>query len=312
MMAYLISILTLLGICSVHILGQKLEYGKKENSAIKHASQILNNIEDRGNLPKINAEFKNLQQLVDQMRQADVDKAQPGDIVLNWGYSLSDGNRSNNASGPLFISVNESLFQREVYIKLRSIYYQQLFVPNVICLIFFILNLLGMCNTNIGSSGFEHVYFGEYSATVSGQHNWVIYYLLQKDNDINYQGYYSHEGDLVGTWQYSWYDNGINYTKPMGGFFIGTSPAFDLAIYTVCALTQPGNSTCTFSMDGTYDISITSYVQNCTVGTCLSTAYPGLATTTKSHSNSNSRITFSLFSDILIGMATILYRYNNN
>ena len=37
-----------------------------------------------------------LQQLIDQMREADVDKAKPGDIVLNWGSSVKENN--NNQS----------------------------------------------------------------------------------------------------------------------------------------------------------------------------------------------------------------------
>lgn len=69
--------------------------------------------------------------------------------------------------------------------------------------------------------GWEHVYSGEWKGTtVDGQHNWVRYYLLQKAGLIDYQGYYSHEGDLIGTWEYSW--NG--YQKAKGGFFLGTSP----------------------------------------------------------------------------------------
>lgn len=70
--------------------------------------------------------------------------------------------------------------------------------------------------------GWEHVYSGEYTTykTVDGQHSWVRYYLLEKAGEINYHGYQSHDGDLIGTFQYTWNE----YVKKEGGFLISTSP----------------------------------------------------------------------------------------
>ncbi|CAD6190499.1 unnamed protein product [Caenorhabditis auriculariae] len=126
------------------------------------------------------------------------------------------------------------------------------------------------CKGTLGSSGWEHVFSGEWKGSdVDGQHNWVRYYLLQKDGQMNYHGYYSHDENLIGTFQYTWH----NELKPKGGFFTGTSPAFDFSILTVCALAHSGSDACKFNI-GNYPIYITSYTQDCADGTCLSTAYP--------------------------------------
>jgi len=259
----------------------------------------------------------NLQALVDQLWQMDEDKAQPGDIVLNWGNKISGTSDTTNT--PLFTKVNEELFKRPVYAKLIDIYNDNLFHPQVCTpessmdgdrktqlddylrlltntTVFqttyqylvqqgvassdfetFYTKLFNLwygtysrCSGTLGSSGWEHVYSGEWKGNeVDGQHNWVRYYLLEKAGDINYHGYYSHENDLIGTFQYEW----SGYLKKTGGFFISTSPSFDLSIFTTCVLTHQGSNACKFNIDGN-KISVTSYHQSCNAGTCLSTSYP--------------------------------------
>uniref|UniRef100_A0A0N5ATK8 Endoribonuclease n=1 Tax=Syphacia muris TaxID=451379 RepID=A0A0N5ATK8_9BILA len=125
------------------------------------------------------------------------------------------------------------------------------------------------CYGIFGSSGFEHVFFGEWKGRkVSGQHSWIKYYTLEKKGEINYHGYISHYADLIGTIQYTWLYN----IKKIGGFFTGTSPAFDFALYTVCALARPGKGNCVFQIDG-YIISVVTYTERCQQGICLLTAY---------------------------------------
>ncbi|KAE9548870.1 hypothetical protein FO519_007921 [Halicephalobus sp. NKZ332] len=259
----------------------------------------------------------NLQALVDKMWSIDEDKAQPGDIVLNWGNKVSGSSDTTNT--PLFTKVNEDLFKRPVYAKLIDIYNKNLFHPQVCTAesamdgdrktqlddylrlltntsvfqasysylvdlgvassdfeTFYtkVFNLwygtYSRCSGNKGSSGWEHVYSGEWKGEeIDGQHNWVRYYLLEKAGDINYHGYYSHENDLIGTFQYEW----KGYLKKTGGFFISTSPSFDLSIFTTCVLTKQGGNACKFNVDGN-KISVTSYHQSCDAGTCLSTSYP--------------------------------------
>uniref|UniRef100_A0A0K0F3R8 Endoribonuclease n=1 Tax=Strongyloides venezuelensis TaxID=75913 RepID=A0A0K0F3R8_STRVS len=126
------------------------------------------------------------------------------------------------------------------------------------------------CHGTLGSSGWEHVFSGEWKGSeIDGQHDWVRYYLLQKSGDINYHGYDSHDSNLIGTFQYTW----DSYLKKIGGFFTDTSPSFDFSVLTVCALVHSGSSGCRFNLDG-YPIYITSYTQECDGGRCLSTAYP--------------------------------------
>ncbi|CAI2357953.1 unnamed protein product [Caenorhabditis sp. 36 PRJEB53466] len=129
------------------------------------------------------------------------------------------------------------------------------------------------CKGALGSSGWEHVFSGELkSGTVDGQHDWVRYYTEQKADRMVYDGYYSHDENLIGTFQYHWQ----GATKPTGGFFTGTSPAFDFSILTVCALVHGNGGNCHFNVND-YPITVTSYLQDCGdgSGTCLATAYPG-------------------------------------
>ncbi|KHJ96655.1 hypothetical protein OESDEN_03385 [Oesophagostomum dentatum] len=97
----------------------------------------------------------------------------------------------------------------------------------------------------------------------------MTYYHFQKAGQINYHGYYSYVTDLTGTFQYVW----VNEMKKEGGFLIGTSPAFDFSLFTVCSLMYSGNAACKYSIDG-HPLAVTSYTQSCDVGTCLSTSYP--------------------------------------
>jgi hypothetical protein len=144
-------------------------------------------------------------------------------------------------------------------------------------------------------SGFEHVFSGEWRqpGIVDGHHNWVRFYLQEKAGDINYHGYFGHQkDDIIGTFQYKW--NG--FLKKIGGFFFQTSPgfsllfitnayfhitfplllfsAFDFSLFTVCALTQPGDEGCQFELLNS-ELFVTSFIQPCQNGKCVATTYPG-------------------------------------
>jgi len=92
------------------------------------------------------------------------------------------------------------------------------------------------------SSGFEHVFVGEVKdGKVSGLHNWIQFYLEEKKGNIDYRGYIKPRGhsdaetnsdDHVLTLQFDW--NGVE--KFVGTSFIGTSPEFEMALYTTCFL----------------------------------------------------------------------------
>ncbi|XP_069828357.1 uridylate-specific endoribonuclease D-like [Dendropsophus ebraccatus] len=100
------------------------------------------------------------------------------------------------------------------------------------------------------SSGFEHIFQGEiHSGKISGFHSWVQFYLLEKKGEINYLSY-SADGpwtsypDVYG-FQFKW----STYLKTIGSMFIGTSPEFEFAVYTLCYVTRP-DSVCTLTMGG--------------------------------------------------------------
>ncbi|KAH7722449.1 hypothetical protein AAVH_09975, partial [Aphelenchoides avenae] len=59
----------------------------------------------------------------------------------------------------------------------------------------------------------------------------------------------------VATIKYRWQGR----IKDAGSFFIGSSPEFDLAIYTVCFLAGPGQP-CSFSLAGV-PVTVTTHTQ---------------------------------------------------
>ncbi|XP_004084954.1 poly(U)-specific endoribonuclease [Oryzias latipes] len=113
-------------------------------------------------------------------------------------------------------------------------------------------------NGKMDSSGFEHIFSGEIKGgKVSGFHNWIQFYLLEKKGELNY---YSHSFD--GPWtsypdvlgmQFMW----KGYYKQVGSAIIGCSPEFDFALYSLCYITRPGKQ-CRLSLGGK-DLIIQTY-----------------------------------------------------
>lgn len=102
--------------------------------------------------------------------------------------------------------------------------------------------LYGRGGTAGSSSSFEHVFVGEIKdrgeQTVSGFHNWLQFYLEEAKGRVDYQGYIlprrhgqfpDAETQLL-TVQFEW--NGV--LKSLSSMFIGVSPEFELALYTLC------------------------------------------------------------------------------
>ncbi|KAK0152936.1 Poly(U)-specific endoribonuclease-B [Merluccius polli] len=115
------------------------------------------------------------------------------------------------------------------------------------------------------SSGFEHVFVGETRGgrTVIGFHNWIQLYLQEKLGHIDYKGYSVNanspqpdENKHIMALQFSW-KNGI---KPKGSIFIGVSPEFEFALYTLCFLSSPNEHVkVQFSL---YDVEIVCHHYN--------------------------------------------------
>ncbi|KAG8536731.1 hypothetical protein GDO81_025778 [Engystomops pustulosus] len=98
------------------------------------------------------------------------------------------------------------------------------------------------------SCGFEHVFVGESKRgqEIMGLHNWVQFYLQEKRNNIDYKGFVARqyksrpdEDDQVLNLQFSWKD----MVKPVGSSFIGVSPEFEVAVYTVVFLASQEKTT---------------------------------------------------------------------
>uniref|UniRef100_A0A4W5JRV1 Uridylate-specific endoribonuclease n=1 Tax=Hucho hucho TaxID=62062 RepID=A0A4W5JRV1_9TELE len=102
---------------------------------------------------------------------------------------------------------------------------------------------------SIDSCGFEHVFVGEskYGKEITGFHNWVQFYLQEKLGNVDYKGYkvknlsfdlsvQPDEDDHVLNLQFSW--KGL--VKPVGSSFIGVSPEFEVALFTILFLASTG------------------------------------------------------------------------
>lgn len=92
------------------------------------------------------------------------------------------------------------------------------------------------------SSGFEHVFVGEIkNGKVSGFHNWIYFYYEERKGHVDYRGYIrpksrnsarTNGDDQVLTLQFKW--KGV--LKNVGTSFIGVSPEFEIALYTMMFL----------------------------------------------------------------------------
>lgn len=102
-------------------------------------------------------------------------------------------------------------------------------------------------NTGLDSCGFEHVFVGETKSGTEliGFHNWVQFYLQEKNRHLDYKGYKARQHDLpdhddhVLNLQFSWH----GLVKPVSSAFIGTSPEFEMAVYTIIFLMNTERTT---------------------------------------------------------------------
>ncbi|CAI5439242.1 unnamed protein product [Caenorhabditis angaria] len=107
------------------------------------------------------------------------------------------------------------------------------------------------------TSGFEHVFIGEIKNNeVSGMHNWLRFYTLEKNSTQNfdYKGYIVKRFNVMAALKFKW-DRDL---KRSGSILIGTSPEFDMALYTLCFLSRRGRDTCNVELNGC-PLQITSY-----------------------------------------------------
>ncbi|XP_013996735.1 uridylate-specific endoribonuclease C isoform X1 [Salmo salar] len=127
------------------------------------------------------------------------------------------------------------------------------------------------------SCGFEHVFVGEskYGKEITGFHNWVQFYLQEKHGNVDYKGYKAQgnrntpdEDDHVLNLQFSW--KGL--VKPVGSSFIGVSPEFEVALFTILFLTSTDKVTTAVVKVDEYLLEVVVYRQGRSIGT----SYPKL------------------------------------
>lgn len=144
-------------------------------------------------------------------------------------------------------------------------------------------------NTGLDSSGFEHVFVGETKSgtEIVGFHNWIQFYLQEKNRHLDYKGYKARDHDLpdqddhVLNLQFSWH----SVVKPVGSAFIGTSPEFEMALFTIVFLINTERST-------TVLVNIDQCQMELVVirhGRSLGTAYPRLLSSNSRHIRQNSQ-----------------------
>jgi poly(U)-specific endoribonuclease len=127
------------------------------------------------------------------------------------------------------------------------------------------------------SSGFEHVFVGEVKdGEVSGFHNWIQFYLEEQKGTVDYRGYIKPRGsgaehdddDYLLTLQFSWH--GVE--KFVGTSFIGVSPEFEFALYTMCFLVgEEENNVSICTGTDTFSLTIKCYKMD---GSKVGTTFP--------------------------------------
>ncbi|XP_048862208.1 uridylate-specific endoribonuclease C-like [Brienomyrus brachyistius] len=134
------------------------------------------------------------------------------------------------------------------------------------------------------SCGFEHVFVGETrdSKELIGFHNWVQFYLQEKLKNVDYKGYKAlgnkntpDEDDHVLNLQFSWKD----LVKPVGTSFIGVSPEFEFAVYTIVFLMSNDKKTSVIVNVDEYQLELVVCRHGCAIGT----SYPKLLSNNYQH-----------------------------
>ena len=114
------------------------------------------------------------------------------------------------------------------------------------------------------SSGFEHVFVGEIdNDEVTGFHNWIRFYLEERKGRVDYKGYIkprnqsdiTNDDDHILTLQFTWNGN----EKFVTTLFIGTSPEFEMALYTLCFLLGNDKEN-VIKLDTGYDIFLINVI----------------------------------------------------
>ncbi|XP_036341580.1 poly(U)-specific endoribonuclease homolog [Rhagoletis pomonella] len=127
----------------------------------------------------------------------------------------------------------------------------------------------------MGSSGFEHVFLAEVREdTILGLHNWVYFHDQEQQGNLDYKGFIEkirlEKDKYVLATRFEFH----NHVKPYNTLFIGTSPEFELSVYTVCFLLH-GDEPCPVQM-GQTKFNINTNVWNWRGRKTLAAAFPSI------------------------------------
>ena len=131
-----------------------------------------------------------------------------------------------------------------------------------------------------GSSGFEHVFVGEIrEGKVIGFHNWIQIHMQEKLGNVDYRGFVdkgstaANANARVLTYNLQW----MGAEKYLGTSFIGVSPEFELALYTMMFLVGKkdniirldlGTTTNTTEQDRVIQLDVKCFKTKGKVGSC--------------------------------------------
>jgi poly(U)-specific endoribonuclease len=128
------------------------------------------------------------------------------------------------------------------------------------------------------SSAFEHVFVGEVKNNeVTGFHNWLQFYYQEKAGHVDYRGYVvpHRRGqptskvtgkEPVLSLKFAW----AGEVKPVSTFLIGTTPEFELALYTMAFYSKKETIVADFAG---FDVDVITHRFNTRDGDKLGSAY---------------------------------------
>ncbi|CAL5223946.1 g6549 [Coccomyxa viridis] len=137
-------------------------------------------------------------------------------------------------------------------------------------------------NVRDDTSGFEHVFVGEIDeGKVCGFHNWIQFHFEERAGRVNYLGYLlprgRHDGehaevdqtDRMISLQFDW----GRERKEVSSIFIGTSPEFELALYTLCFVAGAEENIVTIAG---YELKMRTYHIHSKYGDKVGSSFPEL------------------------------------